>query len=374
MKVVLQHLIHFFLHLLFILPVDKKKIYFVSFNGKQYSCNPKYLYEYLLKNRKNEFSYVWEFQDTSKAVLVPNAKVVKRLSFASFIQMMTAGYIVTNWGFKWYIPLRKNQILLETWHGGGAYKKVGAASEPQKNQGGERRINYYVSSSRKFTEVQSLSKACPVERYIPTGMPRNDIILNDHAAVVKVIRRTYGISESDNVLLYAPTYRGKHVFKKGYSKTVEIDFEKLHSALEKKWGGTWKIMYRSHYFDSYLSAVLPGSIIDVTNHEDMQELLCTADVLVTDYSSSMWDFALTKKPCFLYFPDYVEGESEKLFYTPPKTWPFILSTTNDELRNAIISFDESEYVEKVIEHVKMFGSYEKGTACEQVVNIVFADK
>ena len=380
MKVVLQHLIHFFLHLLFILPVDKKKIYFVSFNGKQYSCNPKYLYEYLLKNRKNEFSYVWEFQDTGKAALVPDAKVVKRLSFASVIQMMTAGYIVTNSDFKWYIPLRKNQFLLETWHGGGAYKRVGfdvdySKSEMLAQSRSSRKVSLYLSSSAKFTNVQSKAKGVPDTVFFPSGLPRNDLFFHDTQDLILHVKNSLKVQEDCHLVLYAPTHRiaNDGTYHSVFESSGDFSVEQILSTLIKKFGGAWKFLYRGHYFEKQFCNG-DNNWIDVSLYEDMQKLLAASDVLITDYSSCMWDFALTNKPGFLYVPDLQEYENNRNFYTPPSSWAYPIAVSCKSLCENIMRYEYESSVAKINKHLKELGSYEKGTACEQVVNIVFADK
>ena len=97
-------------------------------------------------------------------IVLSHAVLVAPKSLRSVVQRMTSKYIITNHEFPWYIPLRKNQILLQTWHGGGAYKKVGLAvgwgniayKEQRLNS---KQIKYYLSSCRKFTEIQSASKS-----------------------------------------------------------------------------------------------------------------------------------------------------------------------------------------------------------------------
>ena len=110
-----------------------------------------------------------------------------------------------------------------------------------------------------------------------------------------------------------------------------------------------------------------GRAIDATSYPDMQELLCAADILISDYSSTIWDFSLMKKPCFLYCPDLdYYMNYDRGTYTPIETWPGILCRSNEELEQAILHFNEEEYIKKVEKHHRDLGSYETGHACEQV--------
>ena len=111
-------------------------------------------------------------------------------------------------------------------------------------------------------------------------------------------------------------------------------------------------------------------MINVSGYADMQELICAADVLITDYSSSVWDFSLTGKPCFIYANDLSAYKEERNFYTPIEEWPFALAETNEELHENILNFDPEVYKHKVEEHHKELGSYETGHACEALYELL----
>ena len=96
-----------------------------------------------------------------------------------------------------------------------------------------------------------------------------------------------------------------------------------------------------------------------------QELLLASDVLLTDYSSCMWDFSLMKKPCFLYARDIDEYRGERDFYTPIESWPFPLAADNDGLEKVIAEFDEEAYRADAARHHAELGSTESGTAAKQ---------
>ena len=109
-----------------------------------------------------------------------------------------------------------------------------------------------------------------------------------------------------------------------------------------------------------------------TDYPDMQDLLKCADVLLTDYSSCMWDFSLMHKPCFLYARDISEYRGERDFYTPIEDWPFPLASNNDELAQVIADFDEDAYHAAVDRHHEELGSTESGTAARQCAERIAA--
>ena len=359
-----------------ILPVDSKKVYFRAFHGKKYGCSPKYIFLYLLEKYGNSYKYIWEFEDDTKEI--PGAKCVKRLTFKSFIHVMTSKYIITNNDFMWWVPLRKNQVMLETWHGGGAYKRVGFYEKWNLPKLWEQKLNarqttHYISSSRKFTEVQAPSKWISENKFINTGMPRNEVFF--YPARMEALRQKvfahFGLQSDVRIVLYAPTYRGLTGYKEG-EKDVKItpDYKHLLETLGQKYGGHWVLFFRSHYFDSNLTEQLPDSVVDATKYEDMQELLCAADVLVTDFSSSIWDFGLTKKPCFLYAPDLQQYIADRGFYTDPFSWPFSMAQNDDELTDNILNFDQIAYEKALDKHYADFGSYENKDACAKVCKAI----
>jgi len=125
------YFIRIVLQLFYIMPIDKRKILFSSYEGKQYACNPKYIFEYIIKHYDNAFIYIWSVNEHN---ILPNEyrniKTVKYLSFGYLFHALTAGYIVNNAAVKPYLPFRKSQIIVNTWHGGGAYKTVTTDAPP----------------------------------------------------------------------------------------------------------------------------------------------------------------------------------------------------------------------------------------------------
>ena len=364
----------FCFHFFFFLPVDEKKVYFRAFHGRKYSCNPKYLFLHMREKYGDAYKYVWKLEDDTRTI--PGAKVVKNHTLSSFLEILTSKYIVTNNDFMWWIPLRKSQIMLETWHGGGAYKRVGTYEKWSWLKLRVQKLNakqttHYISSSRKFTEVQAPSKWISEDKFINTGMPRNEIFF--YPEKMEKLRQKvfahFGLDMNSDIkiVLYAPTYRGLTGYKEDVEEVkITPDYKRLLEALEQKYGGRWVLFFRSHYFDSRLAEQLPDSVVDATKYEDMQELLCASDVLVTDFSSSMWDFGLTKRPCFLYAPDLQPYIDDRGFYTDPFSWPFPMAQSDDELSANILSFDQAAYEKALEKHYSDFGSYENKDACTNV--------
>ena len=164
--------------------------------------------------------------------------------------------------------------------------------------------------------------------------------------------------------MYAPTFRKEDV-NRGSSESVYLDAEGLLRALADKTGGEWRLLLRLH---PHLASVRNElwerqEIINVSAHPDCDELVAACDVMVTDYSSIMFEGAFIKKPVFLYAPDwqeYIGGERE--FLLDYNTLPFPVSKTNEELAICVETFDQRKYQEAVTAFLDHYGVCEDGNA------------
>ena len=145
------------------------------------------------------------------------------------------------------------------------------------------------------------------------------------------------------------------------------------SSLSQRFGGEWRILLRLHphlrgLSEGFLNKEKEGKIIDVTNYDDILELLCVSDVVVSDYSALIFDFAVTNRPCFLYVPDLdrYTSNDRKLYFDINKL-PFPRCGNNTELKNSIIEFDEENYAKNLHFFNETIGTYETGHACENVM-------
>lgn len=346
----------------------KKRIVFFSYFGAQYSCNPKYICEHLLEYAP-EFEIIWAFKrpENFKKLESQNIKTVRYLSF-SFIRIcLTSRFIITNSEIPAWFPITRKQTLINTWHGGGAYKKVGAAYQ-KETAGKQTRAAIarktpcvYLSSSKAFTEMTLRESFHHTGEILAYGMPRNDMLVKqDRPWLYQKIRDFYKIPSDNKILLYAPTYRES---KK--ASEYLFDCRKVSRALSKRFGGTWSILFRMHYFVME-QLKSDGSFLDACAYPDMQELLYASDVLITDYSSSMWDFALAKKPCFLFATDLDQYDMTRGFYTDIHTWPYPLAETTEDLVSNIEGFMEEQYQIDIQKHFDALGCQESGEAAKKV--------
>ena len=370
----LEHGIQNALQAFRLLPL-KKRVSFIAFSGRQYSDSPRRISEQL-QGEHPEIPQVWAFNEPEKFRFLEEKgiKVVKYKSLEYLYYVMTSKVYVDNAEFWSILKFRPNQMVLQTWHGGGAYKRVGGhridvnRREQQHAVEKMNKITLFLSSSRAFTKFVIRDAYQYQGEVLECGLPRNDDLLLPDPAAGERARQTLNIPGDAKVLLYAPTFRNSHSLD-----LYDVDFARLKGALEARFGGTWVIVLRMHYYlsDKAMASQAPY-LRNATDYPDMQELLLCADALLTDYSSCMWDFSLMHRPCFLYARDIAQYRGERDFYTPIESWPFPLAADNDALEKVIAGFDERAYRADVDRHHAELGSTESGTAAKQCVERIAA--
>lgn len=377
-KLILLYFINFLLSLFKIFPVKKNQFFFESYQGKQFSCNPKAIFEYCTKNYSNKI-FVWslnieiDFSDYSNKNKIIT---VKPKSFRYYFYLLTSKYVFTNIELSTFIPKRKNSIWVNTWHGGGAFKKVEHletnfySKVTKKIQ--QKNTDFYISSSKIFTQVMSNSTGIGEDKFLKIGMPRNDIFFENQIEQNKIkqkVKDFYKIPNENLIVLYAPTFRGN---VKNADFSMELNFELIKNKIENKFNKKVSVLVRSHHCVNSLN-VNHSFILNGTIYPDMQDLLVASDILITDYSSCIWDFALTGKTCFLFVPDLEEYEKNRGLYTNIESWPFLYAKTNEQLCNLIEEFDEQKSKIKIETYLTQMRNYDFGnsckTLCKEILNI-----
>lgn len=375
-KIAQCYFIRCVLKLGYIFPIKKKRLLFNAYSGKGITCNPKYIYLKLYEKYDDKLEYVWCLKNDNFDNELPGSIIAVKPNSLRFIYYVLTSKIYINNGIApSYIPFRSSQCVIGTWHGGGAYKKGGL--DTNSSWENERilslvasNVTYTLSSCKSFDNVLKNAFKIPPQKILHLGLPRNDIFFNTNKDIVIEIKKKLKIKTNVNVVLYAPTFRSdltgiEHNFHAG---DYTLNYAETIKSLKHRFGGEWIFMFRSHY---YLSGItLPDNVIDVSDYEDMQELLLVSDVLINDYSSSMWDFSLMKKPCFIFAPDVEKYIKERSFYTPISEWPFPIANTNQQLQENICSFNYEKYLVAVKKHHANLGSYEQGTASQKVCEII----
>ena len=366
-----------------ILPVKSNRIVLFNDLGNRYADNLKYIAEYILNTCNVMFEIIFPVGNSQNTEYLRAKGIVpvRNNSLKYFFYAMTSKVFVTNSGGVSYLPLRKKQYVINTWHGGGAYKTVGIHANhlwlyKKDMQLSAKKTNCFLSTNRRFTEKHSEALLIPQDKFWEIGMPRNDILIRGDETIREKIRGKLGLRENDKLVLFAPTYRNIGSSVTDFiAVSYGVDTERVCKALQTRFGGSWKFGLRLHPRAINKSMYLLDGVIDLTDYEDMQELLLAADVMINDFSSSMWDFMLTGKPCFTFALDLQNYIDTRNVYTPVSEWPFPQAATNDELERNILNFNAEEYAKACKRHYQDLGGCETGQAaklvCERIYDVCF---
>lgn len=373
-KLLLCQIVRVAMKTMYIFPIKKNRIMFNSYSGRQYSCNPKAVSEYLEKHYPEKYEIVWTFREPDKHMELADRgiKVCKTRSLKHYYYKLTSKVSVCNgtWGSE--IPERKSQYDINTWHGGGGgYKRLYAQAKNMDST----KLKWYLLDAGRYSLMLASSQTSLKNTVRISlnhsgaalgGTARNDMLINrNRDDLYSMVKKALGMNLNDKLVLYAPTYReGKQ------AEEYDIDFTAVTEALEMRFGGKWKAAVRFHYYIASQMADTNPKIINASDYPDMQELLYIADCVITDYSSLIWDYSFTCRPCLLYCTDLAYYENKRDFNKPIRTWGFPVCENNEELVNTILDFDEEDFYKKMHKHHEENGSFEEGHTTEDVCKII----
>ena len=373
-KYMKKKLVKAFLHIFWLFPVDMKKVFLLNELSYTYGDSLKYIDKYIKSHNINDYSVVFAIK---KGCEEPVGDVIVRPgSIKYFKEILTSGFVITNAGGISYLPKRKPQLFINTWHGGGPYKKT--STDVYNNYWYRKEVimnhintDYILSSCKNFTEVEAKSMGFDKDQCIPSGLPRNDILFGNHSDIVKKVREYYSITDDKKFVLYAPTFRSSsnQSDSKMISNIIDLDIDLLLSSLKIRFNSEWVCGVRLHPKLANID-MSDMTVLNCTTYPDMQELLCCTDAIITDYSSLMWDYSFTYRPIFLYAPDIEQYEKEHGFYMPVSEWPYPIAHNNDEMSKIILCFDETEYIKCVKNHHRDCESYENGNSCKKLLELI----
>lgn len=355
----------------FIAPLNRintNKIVFVNYYGSGFGDNPKAIAEYIIKNNLH-YELVW-LLDKNKddgSDLPKEIRIVKYCSLRSLYELSSAKIWIDNCRKQYFPKKKKGQIYIQTWHGSLALKKIEADAPflPQQYvkmaKNDSKNIDVILNSYDFMTNIFKNSFWYSGE-VLNIGTPRADAFFNDEKIFQnkKKVFNFYKLEDDVNILMYAPTFRQSHNLD-----IYKLDYPQLENILVNKFGGKWRIIVRLHPNILHLAdeLQLPNTVLNVTNYKDMQELLCASDVVITDYSSLMFDFYIMNRPVFLFCTDLEEYTSkDRELYFDIRELPFDLAEDNETLCKKINSFNYDNYLKDIQNFKDSVGFCEHGTA------------
>jgi len=359
------------------LTVQNNKIVFFT-DSCAYTCNPKYIaqeiirrhlpYELVWVVNKNILKYIKDFPKEIKLVMTGTTEEIDALG--------TAKILVNNERRSRFLKRGYNkkhgQINIQTWHGSLGIKCTSNERHDLSkrwqinNEKDNSQIDYLISNGQYDTAFfkRVFENNGEIKEF---GHPRNDIFFKTNIKIKQKVYKALDIPESKKIALYAPTFREDRDLS-----PYTLDYNRLKSGLEAKFGGEWVVVNRLHPRLTNLKHLCAqyGHVIDATDYSDMQELLAAVDVCITDYSSCIYDFILQYKPGFIYAVDAEKYDKGRGLQYPLSQTPFLIATNNDEMVKNIENFDLETYKAKVKEFLDNKGCIDDGHAAARTVDLI----
>jgi len=347
-----------------------------SFDGKQFSDSPKAILGEL-QRRDLQLSY---YCTAAKGLEIdtPGAKTVQFGSRIYIELLARARYVVTNSHLPPFVKRRKRQVIVQTWHGTPLKKLVNDVHRSDlvwraliKNVAKEVPAWSVLVSPNSFSTAAFRSAFGYSGKVLESGYPRNDYLYRkDKREITAKVREELDLPPNRKIILYAPTFRENKRYGPGrYAYDSPIDFTALKRALSEE----YVLLVRNHY---YVVDGVPGAgdgfVWDVSQYPNLEELLVAADILITDYSSLMFDYAHLGRPMLFFTYDLAEYRDNLrgFYFDFEHEAPGPLIGDTPELVQAIKNIDVviAAYRDRFDRFREKFTELDDGNAAERVVD------
>ncbi len=360
-------------------PELEDAILFESFGGRQVSdsvlaiCNE-------IARRRLDLAMYWTVADLGMPV--PNGATPLLINSREWMQQLRRSrYLVNNNNFPFYFRKSAGQTYLQTWHG-TPLKRIGNHVPRSNLSLPYRQLMRRESRYWDYLLVQNdyAAEILPAAfdfagRVLNVGYPRNDTLVGSQASVRRLlVRNRFGFEPYHFVVLYAPTWRDNLSGARGYSRVSYLDFKGVGKVI----GSNARFILRGHHNTARNHAVRQSNVIDATHYHDINDLLLAADLLITDYSSVMFDYAVTGKPVMFLTPDLEQYRDQtRGFYADlEETAPGPICYTSEELSEALSSLGNilETYSERYCEFRRRFAPRDDGAASARVVDAIWGQQ
>lgn len=381
-----------------IFPIKNNRICVCTFEGKGgFGCNPKYIVEEMHR-RNPDYEFIWFVNDMHKKFPLYVKKVPNTLVSRAF-WLSTSKIWIDNYRKPYGTCKRKGQYYLNTWHGTIGFKTIGLW---RKNAFST--MAYFVSKndSDMIDDILIDSEWCAAMypkgmvyngSFLRTGLPRCDTLFGDRRRFKEKFYYDYGIDKNVKLVMYAPTFREKVLNGKRiiYSERWSIDFQRLLKNLQIRFKGDWRLCVRLHpqlsqNIDKYME-YCKKEVIDVSQADDLYEILPAIDVFITDYSSAAMEAGFAHIPVFIFADDienYLKERGGLVWDFSTETnlvtlnqeitpginaaLPYSIAKNNEELEYNILNFDQSKYLLMMKQFEKAIQLIFDGNASKRVAD------
>lgn len=356
-----------FLLIFRIFPIQNNKIIIVNYYGKGFGDMGKNICEEM--NISTQLNKIYWAVKNKYINTIPDYIIPVKYNSILFLYHLATSHIwINNTRFELGTIKRKNQFYIQTWHGGLGLKKIEKEANDllstyvvQAKQD-SKMIDVMISNC-KYRTKQYLNNFWYNGKVLEFGLPRNDIFFKN--INLEHVRKKLKINDGDIILLYAPTFRS---YNYDY---LQIDFERIAKKYKSKYKKNIKILIKLHPNAAEKINVRENEyIINVSYYQDAYELMKISDILISDYSSIFFDFLYTKKPIYLYAPDYEKYIEKRGLNFEYQKLPFSISYSPEKLEEKILNEDYKNYIEKLKEFLKNIKLYDDGKASQRICNLI----
>lgn len=299
--------------LFFVFPVKENRIVFISNRRDDLTGNFQFVYEQLVKHSGLDIRFVLKHGENKKTDI---GTIFRYMYYCATSRVI----LVDDYIYLLYkMPRRAGTLLFQFWHACGAFKTFGFSrldlpgGQVQESPA-HRNYDYTIVSSKKIARFYEEAFAMSPDQVLATGVPRTDIFFSEtyREQARKKFYDQYSELKNRKILLFAPTFRGngKH---EGYYPPEHFDPAEVYEALNEE----YVIIVKHHPYVKNRPAVpekYKEVILDLSDEAELNDLLFVTDLLVTDYSSVIFEAALLDIPMILYAFDLEEYLAERGFY------------------------------------------------------------
>lgn len=346
---------------------DPNLVLFNALGGKRFGDSPKAIYDYLRTHEEyKQLHLVWAFVDNPN-IFDTGCENIKMDTWQYFITALKAKYWVSCVNIERGLSFKKKSTrYLNTWHG-IPLKYIGNDC-PGRSDYDMSSIDYFCySGPYEYDIYQSAFKVKP-DNMLMVGLPRNDELYSFTENKLEDVRMKLSIPEGKKVLLYAPTWRESVDGGKTYCLNSPVDFVKW----EKELGDEYVLLFRAHHFTTQnMEIMFNGFIRDVSEYPAINDLLIVSDILVSDYSATIFDFCILERPIISFAYDYDEYlRSRGLYINLSEELPEGIVKTEDEVIDSVKRMDFVAACERTRAFKAKYVPV-GGTATEECVKALF---
>lgn len=347
--------------------VDKKTVLMASDSREALGGNLEFL-DTELRSRGYKVTYFLKKSLNETKTKEEKKELCKMMAEAAYILLDDFYPII------YALPIRKETKVIQVWHAMGAFKtvgfsRIGKPGGPNPRSLSHKNYSATITSSDFIRENYAEAFGISLDKVYATGIPRTDVLFNEEykKKTQKRLYEKYPQLKEKKVILFAPTFRGNGQ-KTAYYDFQWIDFERIREEFSEKYCFVVKMHPFVHNIDEIPED--DNFYLNMTQERDINDLLLITDILITDYSSVIFEGALLDINTIFYVPDLDEYVASRDFYYPFEEYMFgKLAKTKEELVEAIRNPENID--EKRETFKKKFCSACDGKSTKRVVDMLF---